>query len=99
MSLVTDMSDQCRIIESIIIYCDWIFSGGDTDPPALSEAEIKTSVAPISETMSSMSADLAAIAGSKYSSSLRVLSTLVLDSIRCLLEILVTINSACRETQ
>lgn len=65
MSLVTDMSDQCRIIESMIVYCDWIFSNGDSDPPVLSEAEVKSSVAPISETMNNMSADIAAIAGSK----------------------------------
>lgn len=62
MSLVTDMSDQCRIIESFIVYCDWIFSTTNADPPALSEAEISSSCAPISETMNNMSADLAMLA-------------------------------------
>lgn len=62
MSLVTDMSDQCRIIESLIVYCEWMFSPFDSEPPALDEAEISSSCAPISETMNNMSADLADLA-------------------------------------
>ncbi|XP_006814078.2 uncharacterized protein LOC102803527 [Saccoglossus kowalevskii] len=29
--MVTDMSDQCRIVESIIMHCDWFFSSEDAD--------------------------------------------------------------------
>ena len=61
-SLVKDMSDQCRIIESLIVYCEWMFSPYDTDPPAVSDAEVSSSCAPISETMSNMSADIVDIA-------------------------------------
>lgn len=56
MSLVTDMSDQCRIIESIIVYCDWVFSPTDSDPPIVNETEIASSCAPISETMNNLTA-------------------------------------------
>lgn len=64
MALVTDMSDQCRIIESIIVYCDWMFATTDTDPPAIDEGEISASVAPISETMNHLSAaDIANLSG------------------------------------
>lgn len=62
MSLVTDMSDQCRIIESLIVYYDWIFSDETSDPPEVEDNEVTASVAPISETMSNMKADIAALA-------------------------------------
>jgi len=67
MSMVTDMSDQCRIIESMILYCDWMFAYDDTPPPSVQDTETAT-VAPISETMNNMSADLAQLAssGSEY---------------------------------
>lgn len=66
MSLVTDMSDQCRIIESIIVYCDWMFSTTDSDPPPINEAEISSSsCAPISETMNNLTAaDIATLTSS-----------------------------------
>lgn len=65
-SMVADMSDQCRIIESIIVYCDWMFSAEATEPPAVAENAMSVAVAPISETMNAMSsADLAALTNSK----------------------------------
>lgn len=73
MSLVTDMSDQCRIIESLIIYCDWIFSESISDPPTLDEADVSPSCAPISETMNNMSADIAMLANNSKNYSYHVL--------------------------
>lgn len=59
--LIADMSDQCRIMETMIIYHEWIFSSTDSEPPALDEADITASCAPISETINNMSADIALI--------------------------------------
>lgn len=66
MSMVADMSDQCRIIESIMVYNEWIFSPESTEPPPIVENSMSAAVAPISETMSNMTnADIAALTNSK----------------------------------
>ncbi|KFD67278.1 hypothetical protein M514_05064, partial [Trichuris suis] len=41
VAMVTHMSDQCKIVESLIVYCDWIF-GEDTtaEPVDPSSAEV-----------------------------------------------------------
>uniref|UniRef100_A0A915J625 Uncharacterized protein n=1 Tax=Romanomermis culicivorax TaxID=13658 RepID=A0A915J625_ROMCU len=31
-TMVSHMSDQCKIIESLILYCDWLFSAPETSP-------------------------------------------------------------------
>ncbi|RUS82921.1 hypothetical protein EGW08_009305, partial [Elysia chlorotica] len=42
VSLVTDMSDQCRIIESIILHHDWFFSTWDQDNYIPMETTVET---------------------------------------------------------
>ncbi|XP_067942136.1 rho GTPase-activating protein 21-like isoform X2 [Watersipora subatra] len=77
MTFVKDMSAQCCIIESIILYCDWMFSSADENPPAINEEDVSVSAAPISETMNNLSAvDLVAIAGDKSKSKAQLVSAL-----------------------
>ncbi|XP_077978683.1 rho GTPase-activating protein 21-like [Glandiceps talaboti] len=47
VTMVTDMSDQCRIVESIIIHCDWFFSSDEADSVHV-PVDSSTSVAPSS---------------------------------------------------
>ncbi|KAK3791351.1 hypothetical protein RRG08_012534 [Elysia crispata] len=42
VSLVTDMSDQCRIVESIILHHDWFFSTWDQDNYIPMETTVET---------------------------------------------------------
>ncbi|CAL1528463.1 unnamed protein product [Lymnaea stagnalis] len=42
VSLVTDMSDQCRIVESIILHHDWFFSPWDQDNYIPMETTVET---------------------------------------------------------
>ncbi|GFO50443.1 rho GTPase-activating protein 21 [Plakobranchus ocellatus] len=42
VSLVTDMSDQCRIVESIILHHDWFFSTWDQDNYIPMETVVET---------------------------------------------------------
>ncbi|CAG5119925.1 unnamed protein product, partial [Candidula unifasciata] len=42
VSLVTDMSDQCRIVESIILHHDWFFSPWDQDSYIPMETTVET---------------------------------------------------------
>ncbi|XP_061194038.1 rho GTPase-activating protein 21-like isoform X2 [Saccostrea echinata] len=56
-SIVRDMSDQCRIIESIILHNDWFFSSWDQDSYVPVEEGREDDEAPSNPSVSKMSCD------------------------------------------
>ncbi|XP_056007298.1 rho GTPase-activating protein 21-like isoform X7 [Ostrea edulis] len=56
-SIVRDMSDQCRIIESIILHNDWFFSSWDQDSYVPLEEGREDDEVPLNPSVSKMSCD------------------------------------------
>ncbi|KAJ8313606.1 hypothetical protein KUTeg_008167 [Tegillarca granosa] len=56
-SLVKDMSDQCRIVETVILHYDWFFSSWDQDSYVPVDDPTDLEGAPVNPSVSKMSCD------------------------------------------